>query len=72
MIVAGMSTVPEAITAVHCGMRVFAMSLVTNMCVKDFDSDVIANEEEVLEMGRIRSKDLQNLITRFVEKICVE
>ena len=61
-----MSTVPEVITARHCGMRVFAMSLVTNMCVVDYDSDKIANCEEVLETGKKRSKDMQTLISDMV------
>ena len=64
-----MSTVPEVMTARHCGMRCFAMTLVTNMCVTDYNSEEIADSDEVLETGRMRSKDCQNLISRFVELI---
>ena len=37
--VVGMSTVAEVLTAVHAGMEVLALSLVTNICVDDYDQE---------------------------------
>ncbi|XP_069956586.1 purine nucleoside phosphorylase isoform X2 [Cherax quadricarinatus] len=44
----GMSTVPEVVVARHCGMKVFAFSLITNQCIMQYDTDATANHEEVL------------------------
>ena len=67
-----MSTVPEVMTARHCGMRCFAMTLVTNMCVTDYESSQVADSDEVLEVGSMRSKDCQKLISRLVELINIK
>jgi purine-nucleoside phosphorylase len=42
--VVGMSTVQENIAAVHCGMKVFAMSVVTDLGIRE-DNNVITHEE---------------------------
>uniref|UniRef100_A0A7N9AW75 purine-nucleoside phosphorylase n=1 Tax=Mastacembelus armatus TaxID=205130 RepID=A0A7N9AW75_9TELE len=65
----GMSTAPEVVVARHCGLRVFAMSLITNILVRDYDSNEKANEEEVLESTALRTKDLQTFIRNFITKI---
>ena len=46
----GMSTVPEVIVANYLGMRVLAISCVTNMAAGILDQKI--NHEEVLETGR--------------------
>ena len=35
----GMSTIPEVLVANHCGIRVFAFSLITNECIIDENED---------------------------------
>src|SRR5205823_1161353 len=47
----GMSTVPEVIVANHLGMRVLAISCVTNMAAGILPRKI--NHEEVLETGRM-------------------
>lgn len=65
----GMSTVPEVVVARHCGLRVLGISLITNKVVSDYDSEEHANHEEVLEIGRMRTKDLQHLVSHVVAKM---
>nr|XP_057925329.1 purine nucleoside phosphorylase 5a [Doryrhamphus excisus] len=65
----GMSTVHEVIVARHCGMRVFALSLITNQAVMDYDSEEKANHEEVLQTGRHRAKQLEQLISTMVTRM---
>uniref|UniRef100_A0A8C2KMF2 Purine nucleoside phosphorylase n=3 Tax=Cyprinus carpio TaxID=7962 RepID=A0A8C2KMF2_CYPCA len=69
----GMSTVPEVVVARHCGMRVFGLSLITNKVVTDYNSTERANHEEVLETTRMRTEDLQKLVSNLVTKmLCIE
>lgn len=65
----GMSTVHEVIVARHCGMRVFALSLITNQAVMDYDSEEKANHEEVLETGKQRAEQLERLVSTMVTRI---
>jgi len=62
----GMSTVPEVITASHCGIKCFGFSLITNVCITDFDAEEEASHEEVVETAHMRQNDLKEFVTRLV------
>lgn len=64
-----MSTVHEVIVARHSGMRCFALSLITNCAVMDYDSQKKANHEEVLETARQRGKQLESLVSSLVARL---
>ncbi|XP_029436399.1 purine nucleoside phosphorylase isoform X1 [Rhinatrema bivittatum] len=65
----GMSTVPEVIVARHCGLRVLGFSLITNKAVMDYDSEEVANHEEVLQTSKASSKIMEKLVTRLLPRI---
>ncbi|XP_038206362.1 purine nucleoside phosphorylase-like isoform X1 [Zerene cesonia] len=64
----GMSTVHEVITARHCDMKVFGLSLITNECITNYDVDTEANHEEVLDVGKMRQDILRKYISRLVQE----
>lgn len=63
----GMSTVPEVIVANHMGMRVLAISCVTNMAAGILQQKI--NHEEVLETGRRVRATLVELLKRILPRL---
>ena len=63
----GMSTVPEIIAASHLGFKVLAFSLITNMAAGILEQPL--TEEEVLETGAKKGREMQKLITEIIGQL---
>jgi len=65
--VVGMSTVPEVITAVHMGMDVLGVSVITDECFPDSLQPV--NIEEILDAAAMAEPKMTKVIIRVLEKL---
>ena len=63
----GMSTVPEATVARHCGMKVLAISCITNIAAGLSTGEI--NHNEVIEVGARAGKQLAELIVRVIPRL---
>ena len=63
----GMSTVPEAIAAVHCGIRVVAVSLISNKAAGLSENKL--SHEEVMECAARASADSCKLARLFIKSL---
>ena len=63
----GMSTVPEAIVASHCKLRLLAMSCVTNLAAGILD--VPLTGEEVIEVANLAGEKFTGLLAEIVARI---
>jgi len=63
----GMSTVPEALVAVHSRMRVFAVSCITDLCVPETLKPACI--EEIIKIAAAAEPKLTTLISKLIEQI---
>jgi len=63
----GMSTVPEVIVAVHCGMKVFGMSIITDL--GGFAEAVKVTHEEVTAAANAAQPRMTLLMRELVKRI---
>lgn len=60
----GMSTVPEVIVARHCGMKVFGVSVITNLCHPD--APQVASHEEVQQAADAAGARMTSLMREMI------
>ena len=63
----GMSSVPECLVAVHGGMRVIGLSVVTDACFPDALKP--ANVAEIIRVANATQPRLEALVTGFLENV---
>ena len=63
----GMSTVPETIAAVHCGMEVFALSVITDLAIVGEQESV--SHEEVLGAAAKAGPNISKLIYEMLPQL---
>lgn len=63
----GMSTVQEVITAVHMGLPVFAMSVITDVGIRE--DDTVITHEEVLQAAKDAEPNFKILICELIAQL---
>jgi purine-nucleoside phosphorylase len=66
----GMSTVAEVTVARHCGMKVLAISCITNVAAGLTHNEI--NHQEVMEVGARAGRQLGELILRVVPRLVAD
>lgn len=63
----GMSTVQEVIVAVHCGMEVFAMSVITDLGIRDEENEI--THQDVLVAANEAAPKLTAVFKKMIENL---
>lgn len=67
--VVGMSTVADAIVAVQAGMKVFSFSIISNMCILDYNTKLNIDHIENIAIGHHKAPLIAKWIRKFITKI---
>ncbi|MBO4469384.1 MAG: purine-nucleoside phosphorylase [Bacteroidales bacterium] len=65
----GMSTVPEVIVARHCDLRVFGMSVITDLAREDMPDDYVTDGEEIVKAANQATSKMTALFEKMIAAI---
>ena len=65
----GMSTVPEVIVARHCGLKVFGMSIITNVANHNVETVKLNHGEDVVRIADAAADKMSMLFTGLLEAL---
>ncbi|HYJ62778.1 MAG TPA: purine-nucleoside phosphorylase, partial [Parafilimonas sp.] len=63
----GMSTIQEVIAAVHAGMKIFAMSIISNMGIRNEENEV--THEEVLSAANAAEPKMTAIFKQLINEL---
>ncbi|XP_024216674.1 purine nucleoside phosphorylase [Halyomorpha halys] len=67
--VVGMSTVSDAIVAVQAGMKVFSFSIISNLCLLNYNTTLNIDHAENIAIGQQKTPLIAKWIRKFVANI---
>ena len=67
--IVGMSTIPEVIVARHCGIRVFGMSVITNVSNTDNTAKILNDGDDVIKQADMAATRMTELFSRIISAI---
>ncbi len=67
--IVGMSTIPEVIVARHCGIRVFGMSVITNVSNLSNSAGILNDGDDVVKQADMAATIMTELFSRIISAI---
>ncbi len=64
----GMSTVPEVIAGVHCGLRIIGITYISNMNIKKEEGQILTHQE-VIDNARLVEEKFAKLVKGIIKKL---
>lgn len=65
----GMSTIPEVIVARHCGLRVFGMSVATNIANADNFQGILNDGDDVVKQADLAATKMSSIFRKMIESL---